>query len=469
MSKNATLAIKITTFYLIANIFEKAIDFFLLPVFTSVLSPADYGIVSTYLSYVSIFSVFISLSLGSSVRFAVIDYKDKLDSYVSSLVTLQIIIALLVSVVVGIISKFFLPDEYHILTIFCLLHAFFGCIISMVSLRYMVEMKYVKRSMLLIMPNLLAIPLSIMLIRIYPTIPYMGRIVGILSTIGFVGFIYTIILLLRGKQLVSLANWKYAIKYSLPLVFHGLTLVLLNQIDRTMLTSIRGVSDTGIYSVACSFGSIAFAFTTAMENTWIPWFYRMAQKGDYIQINKYSKIYTWTCVLLSCGIIFLSPEVVKVFINDAYWPAIGVIPFLVGGTFFKAVSGLPINAMYYTKKTRMIAASSLLALVVTLLLNYMLIPKFGAIGAAISSAIAYMVLFIMQSVSTKIQYTHMFPNIVFILQGLIIMAVVTVGYITQENFKTRWLLTAIIVLIYGLILHKSRLLNNVLVKKKNDE
>jgi O-antigen/teichoic acid export membrane protein len=80
---------KAGSLYLIGNLFNKAIAFLTIPIFTRLLTTSEYGIVSTYLSYVTICSVIVSLSLGTSLRAAYVDYKTDIDAYLSSVMFLS--------------------------------------------------------------------------------------------------------------------------------------------------------------------------------------------------------------------------------------------------------------------------------------------------------------------------------------------------------------------------------------------
>lgn len=79
-------------FYLFGNLFNKAIAFITIPIFTRLMSTSDYGIVNTYMSWVTILSVIVGLSLGNSIRNAHVDYKNDMDGYLSSIFFLSLIL-----------------------------------------------------------------------------------------------------------------------------------------------------------------------------------------------------------------------------------------------------------------------------------------------------------------------------------------------------------------------------------------
>ena len=77
---------KAGTFYFVGNVFNKGIAFLTVPVFARILSTSDYGIVTTYNSWIGILSMIMGFALHMSVRMAAVDYKEKLDDFMSSII-----------------------------------------------------------------------------------------------------------------------------------------------------------------------------------------------------------------------------------------------------------------------------------------------------------------------------------------------------------------------------------------------
>lgn len=453
--------VKIGTWYLVANIVEKAIAFFLLPVFTRLLTTEDYGIASTYLAYESIVSVIISLSLGNSLRGAVIDYKDDIDDYMSSVMVLQIIVAFVVGLSAILLSSLIIPKDYNVLVVMCLIHSFFGCITAEMSLKYMLQEDYINRTLIMILPNVISILLSILLIRIYKERPYFGRILGAFSVATLVGMFYTLRMLIRGRGKVNVDYWKYALRFSLPLVLHSLSLVVLNQIDRTMISTLVGFSETGIYSIAYTVGTIAIAITSAMDNVWTPWFYHRIENDEHSIINKAARFYTWTCVLLSFGVMFLSPEVMKRFTNKSYWAGIDVIPFLVAGTFFTAICTMPINLLYFRKNTKVIALGTIFGVVINLILNYITIPMYGASGAAFTTLVSHCAMFVLELFVSKKEDSRLFEIKTIIAAVVIVIMLIPVTMYLKEYPLVRWGSAAVVSVIYIIVVFKRNILKEI--------
>lgn len=147
--------------YLFGNIFDKAIAFITVPIFTRMLSTSDYGYTTTYLSWVNILTVIITLSLGNSIRSGVVDFKDKKDEYLSSVFALGTLSAVVITgllSIASIIAGKALPLQ---IVLICCTDAYAISILGTIKWRYMMEMKYVRRTLLQSVPNIIIIALSV--------------------------------------------------------------------------------------------------------------------------------------------------------------------------------------------------------------------------------------------------------------------------------------------------------------------
>ena len=92
--------------YTIGNILVKGISFISIPIFARLLSVNDYGIVNTVGAYVSLMSIVLGLAVHSSIKNAKIDYGGDVTKYVSSIVLLPILNALLFTIIVLAFEKY---------------------------------------------------------------------------------------------------------------------------------------------------------------------------------------------------------------------------------------------------------------------------------------------------------------------------------------------------------------------------
>ena len=81
--------------YTTSNLLLKGVAFLSIPIFTRLLTPADFGLYSVFVSYESILFLFVGLCLHSSIKAANIEFKSKIEEYVSSIFLLVFLTSLL--------------------------------------------------------------------------------------------------------------------------------------------------------------------------------------------------------------------------------------------------------------------------------------------------------------------------------------------------------------------------------------
>ncbi len=108
-----------------------------------------------------------------------------------------------------------------------------------------------------------------------------------------------------------------------------------------------------------------------------------------------SKVLTYfvLCSIFISLVIFLfSPEILKILVPVSYLGAVKVISLLLLGVIFFGIAGVIITGISLRKKTEFVAFSVIIAAFVNIILNILLIPKWGMIGAATATAISYFTL-----------------------------------------------------------------------------
>lgn len=449
-----------STCYFIGNIFDKALAFITVPIYTRLLSTTEYGLLATYLSWASIITIVITLSAGSSIRTAIYDYKDDIDGYLSSIFMFSTVCGFVISVCVILLFRIIKSTEpIYVIGCVCIC-AFGNSVLGTIQLRYMMEVKYVKRTVIQCMPNVLTVILSVFLIQNLSNERHLGKLYAhtIVSLLFATGFI--VLYLIRGKRIYSIEYWKYAATFSLPLIFHSLSNVILSQADRTMLTKMTSATETAIYSIAYQFGMIPLAITTTLENIWIPWFTDRLSHGDKISVNKMGEKYIMIATLLCVETLLVSPEVLKVMTTPDYYKGVYTIPPIVLATFFMFLTSVSIDFEYYLKKTRIIAMNTLVAAIINITLNALFIPMYGSVAAGYTTLISYLISFLMHYLYTRRMDMDLFSFNIYIkpISIMIVAAVISNAY--MNNCSIRWL-AAFLMGMLSFLLYRRELLASV--------
>lgn len=425
--------------YFIATLFNKGIAFLTIPIFSRILTTADFGIVTTYSSWVDILTVVFSLALYLSIRTAFIDFEGKELSYLNTVICFTLIFGLIIgSVVIG-VSKFTVKvDMIIILAIF---QGVASAILNDYMSYLMMKFSYIKRTLLMVLPNFISVVLALVIImNNFIAKPYMGRIWPMAIVYIVFGIIICMDIYIKEKPRIITEQIKYGLKFSLPLVLHGIALNILSQSDRTMITWLVGADQTGIYSLAYSFGMIVTVITTALEGIWVPWFFAKLKTRDIEEINKQAVNYIKLMTYAMIALIMIGPEIYKIIADKSYWDGIRIIPPIVLANYMIFAYTLYVNVEHYYKKTAGVTVNTLIAALCNIILNIIFIPQFGYVAAAYTTLASYSIALLLHVKSSKKIEKDVLPFKSFLLPILEIILTTSVYYFWLDIPIARWIL-----------------------------
>lgn len=441
MSKKKYL--KATGLYTIGNIFNKAMSLLLLPIFTRLLSTSSYGVVSTYNSWVNMVAIIIGLQLYLTLRSAYSDYKDDLYSYVSCIDSLSLIATMILLTVAVIVLNFVHVDLPAQLVIICIIHAFFSSILNVELQRQMMALDYVKRTLLLALPGLIAALIGIVILVVFPQTDYMGRIVSNAAVCSCVGAMILFKHYKKGKTFLKSEYCRYGLGLAVPLIFHGMASEILSSVDRTMITAFKATSETGIYSVAYTMGMAVKVITASVESVWIPWFTSKINEGKNQEINKTAKYYLYIVSTLCISIMLCLPEILKLFADRSYWDGIYIIPPIVLASFIIFLYSISVDVEYYYRATKGIAVNTFIAAGLNLILNFLFIPRFGAIAAAYTTVASYAVSFCIHYAKARKLNRELYPLRMYAIPIAMAVGGTVVAYLTMDLPIIRWVISIV--------------------------
>ncbi len=152
--------------------------------------------------------------------------------------------------------------------------------------------------------------------------------------------------------------------------------------------------EIGVYSLYCALNTVLIVIMNALSNSWVPLYYEEIKIENWKELNKKCKNVFEVFTLICIGFLLLSREVSFFIAPKEFWGGVNVIPILVISAFFMFLYQFPVSYEFYYKKTKVVAIATAISAVVNIVLNFFTIPRLGMIGAAITTAVSYLVLFI---------------------------------------------------------------------------
>jgi len=438
---------KIGSYYLFGSIFNKGIAFLVIPIFTRILTTYDYGIINTYNAWVGILTMIVGMTLHMSIRSSFNDYKENIDDFMSSSAFLTIINSITVSIMTLIIVAAFKINIDLYLVLLCLIQSFSVAIIEDYNMYLMMKYEYKKRTFLLVVPNLLInIFAMIFIVLVLSNNLYLGKIIpGVV-----INFIFSLVILTsifkKSKKIYDLEYWKYAVAISAPVIVHGISLNILSQSDRIMLTSLSSASDTGVYSLIYNFSMITSVIAFAIDGVFIPDFNKSLGERKIEYLNERVKLFIEIMTFSTIVMILISPEVLKIIAPQEYWRGIDIIPPIVLSSFIIYAYTLYVNIEHFHKKTKRIAINTIFAAGLNIILNYLFIPKYGIVAAAYSTLISYTVSFFIHYYYARKIEKKLFPLKSFFKPIFFIVISIVVFYMFKSEIMPRFSIVAVILL-----------------------
>jgi O-antigen/teichoic acid export membrane protein len=192
------------------------------------------------------------------------------------------------------------------------------------------------------------------------------------------------------RPVFSRAVIREALAFGLPRVPHSIAHQIIGFADRYLLKAYGTLADVGLYSIGASFGLALKFFLSAFESAWTPFFLGVMREPDARRI--YSTVSTYVVallVLLVGGLCAVAPAVVRLFTTDEFQGAAVVIPWIALGVMFQGLYLIGSIGLVITKRTKLYPIATGIAAVVSVLANLILIPRYGILGAAWANTCSY--------------------------------------------------------------------------------
>lgn len=387
--------------YLVGQLFQKATSFLLIPVWTYYLLPADYGIVGTMAAYSNLLHIVLMLGIyGAVVRhlYEVNKEPEEQRSYIFS--NFLFLSAFSGLVLVGlslfggrwwnVISSGSIP--FRPIVVLTLLSIWVGLISRMLLELYQAQRRALTYVAMEGTAFVLSVSLGLTFVAGYKMGAY-GQILG-----GFIAqvlmMIVAVVLLFRGWFTTRLA-WRHvsdALSFGLPFVPHLLSAWALTFVDRVMLEHYVPLRDVGFYNLGYNLGMGMLVLVTSINQAYQPYYYGLMSSDAPAAENKILKIVSLYLAVLGlvtlAGSLFAG-EVIHVLTPEKYQHAAIFVPpillsYLLVGLYFFV--GSPI---FYFKRTKLLPIITGTAAAFNIVLNYFLIPRYGAIAAAWTTLTSY--------------------------------------------------------------------------------
>lgn len=390
--KTAPIQVRASFWFLICSFLQKGISVITTPIFTRIMTPAEYGQFGVFNSWFGIVVIIVSLSLYLGVHIqGLVKFSEGRDVFTSSLLGLTTVFLALWTVVYIAFHQFW--NHVFMLTTVQML-AMLVMVWTTAVFNFWANEQRVRYSYRLLVAVTLIVsaarPILEIVLILNSDDKVTARILGIVL-VELVGYSWMYFYQMkRGRKFFSKQFWKYALAFNIPLIPHYLSQVILNSADRIMIQSMVGSNEAGIYNLAYSLAMIMTIFNIALMQTLNPWMYQKIKerKDQDMAPTAYGTLIF--IAVINLLLIILAPEAVAFFAPKSYYEAIWIVPPVAVGMYFMYSYDLFAKHAFYYEKTTFIMIATVLCAASNIVLNYFAINWFGYIAAGYTTLICYM-------------------------------------------------------------------------------
>lgn len=379
--------------YGISSIITRFISIFLIPIYTKIFQPSDYGIINLVTTTFVLMGIFVVMGLDNSAALWYWDKEDEIERErtFSSWFWFQITVATCVGVVIIIssklVSRLILNETGHNdLFIIAGLNLPLTTFSLVFNTWLRVKRKPVSAVAYSLFSSLLTIGLSIYLV-IYLRMGLRGVFLSQLISNSACALV--VIFQLRGLlkiRFFNLTRLGEMLKYAIPLIPATISFWLLNSAGSFFISHYASKTEVGLFQIGSSIAAVCNMVFWAFLQAWSPFAMSIHKHGDAKDI--YATVFDLYCAMGGALVLFIflfAPEILHVLTTKAYYQAALVAGLLSLNIFIANISQITCIGSSLAKTNMPYAIGVIISAVISVILYVVLIPLWGKEGAAIST------------------------------------------------------------------------------------
>jgi O-antigen/teichoic acid export membrane protein len=392
-----------TIIYGIMTVTGRFLTFLLVPFYTNILEPGEYGIVAYLFSLIAFLTIFFSYGMESSYfKYAstgeIGTGKQNFSTPFFSLLVSSVLFSSLISFFSSDLSSLagFGASGNRLI----MMAAWILCF-DTVALVPFAALRLQHRPGLFATVKLINIVINVTLNILFLAVLGYGVEGVFLAGLIASGVTAAILMPLSWKSLAptfSFELWKQLLKFGIPYVPAGVASVALQVIDRPIMRILTDDATVGIYQANYRLGIVIMLMVTTFDYAYRPFFLNTAREPDakdlYARVATYFysiMAFVWIAVTVFIHDIVRVPIGDNYLIHPDYWGGLAIVPVVMLAYIFTGWVTLLMPGIFIEKKTQYLPLITGVAAATNLISNIVLIPVYGIMGAALATLASYIV------------------------------------------------------------------------------
>jgi O-antigen/teichoic acid export membrane protein len=388
--------IKQSGIYAIPTILASLVGFFMLPVYTRVLTPADYGLLETVTKITDIFGLLLGAGIADAlVRFySDSENKEQKPNIVVTAFSLIMFFTLAGGLLFALLSKplaqFFLNSGDHRLLLISFASVAVGLLLRISLTVYRCDSRawlFAGVSMGMLVTQIVFNVIALFVFKLGVT----GIILSTLIATAFWSAVTIVPVFYRKRGMVNREWSGKLLSYGYPLVFAALAQFVLNFSDRFFLVRNTGMDALGIYSIAYRMGMLVTLVFSLVGQSWWPSVFRMSREpgaeGNLRRGNAFMSLLSASACI---GVILFAKPLIDVMTTPNFRSAYLLVPPIAAAYWIFCLVNGPLSvALRIRNRTGIFAVINIISALFCLVLSFLLIPKYGVWGAAYVTLLSF--------------------------------------------------------------------------------
>lgn len=385
--------------YGIAGASSTAVGMLLVPLYAHLFTPEEFGQLQLAQLWLSIASTVAGLGLTQAYFKAYHQYPsaEERGQTLGMVLSLSILSAGLACLLFIVLSKQTFTDHFVLLRDPWILGLILTSLVTSVVIRILFQVLRAREQSFLYLKLGVIGLLAGLLFNVLFVWGFAGRVEGVLAAQSLSALIIIALAISIFVPHIGLSTSRVRVKelfvFGLPFVPAAMALWVLDGSDRVIIERFWGVSEVGIYSLGYKYSTLLLFPLLAFQAAWAPYLCSVAkQEGALQMISRILTFISASIMIFATFLYVMSREILSLIASPEFSGAhIMVAPLLLGFVFY-GLYFITISGVYVHGKTGFVAIITGIAATLNLLLNFIMIPRLGGMGAAWATAISYMVL-----------------------------------------------------------------------------
>ena len=359
------------------------------------LGPTNFGQLNYALSFVGIFSFIVSLGVDNVLYRELIKFPEKKKEFLGSAFVIKIASGCTGALFLLVSAYFWAEDDVSKVLIYILSATFVLNAFQIIGLEFQARVKSKYSSIITFLMSAVLALLNIIIVITGKGVIYLAlaTVAQSLLYAACYWFIY------EKKLGEKVFDWKYSfsialtlIKDSWPLMFSSAFALIYSEIDQVLLKHMMNAYSVGVYDSAVRVVEAWYFMPTLLVTALFPAIINAKMTSKETYLRRLKKLYLFlfaSAVAAALGCTLFAHPIIKILYGSQFFGGVAVLQIYVWSLIGTFVGYLVANYLIAENYTKISFFMNLIPMTVNVLLDLMWIPKYGIMGPAYATLIAY--------------------------------------------------------------------------------